>query len=245
MAQSVIPMRGPFGLFEFQSDTEMAARAAAQFLKHIAEEPDRTRFLALSGGRAAVPLFQEIARQAQNERTGLSQVHFFWVDERCVPATDEQSNFLLADRHLFKPFRIQNDKIHRIQGELEPAEAARAAAMELLSIAPKNGDGVPTLDWVFLGMGEDGHIGSLFPHLSERTMASMPLYQHVTASKPPPNRVALNRAALVQARHAWVFITGPGKDNAFADSISPQGTTPLARLLQRRKQTVIWRAKPT
>ena len=239
-----------FELLEFESDRAMAEQAARQWLEQIAADGCQSKLVALSGGRAAIPLFQEIAWQTQtmqsvSSNTILSPVHFFWVDERCVSAEDDQSNYLLADRFLFKPLHIQKDRIHRIRGELEPSESASAARAELISIAPKTADGIPILDWVFLGMGEDGHIGSLFPNLSEEALASMPLYQHVVASKPPPNRIALSLAALVQARNAWIFIVGPGKDPALADSLSPNGITPLARLLRNRERTgyctTIWK----
>jgi 6-phosphogluconolactonase len=178
----------------------------------------------------------------QSDSAILSRVHFFWVDERCVPADDDQSNYRLADLHLFKPLNISRANIHRICGELEPADAAKKAIAELQAIAPQNDQRAPILDWAFLGMGEDGHIGSLFPELSSKALDSMPLYAPVTASKPPPNRIALNLATLIRARHAWVFITGPGKDKALAESLSPHGSTPLGRLLARRDKTLIWRA---
>lgn len=254
-------MTNPIEMLEFQSDKAMAERAAREWLRDIAVDPTRPCSLALSGGRAAIPLFQEIARQAlelargpELAQTGsgssastsrasgiLSQTHFFWVDERCVPPDDDQSNYLLAERHLLKPLAIPKENIHRIKGELEPSTAAESAREELLAFAPVSADNTPVLDWVFLGMGEDGHIGSLFPGLSEETLASMPVYQHVTASKPPPNRIALNLAALAQARNAWVFITGSGKEKALAESLSASGSTPLARLIRKRKKTVIWR----
>ena len=88
---------------------------------------------------------------------------FFWGDERCVPPNHPDSNYRLADDALLRPLGIGPERLHRIYGELEPAVAARAAEAELRAAGPVPPTEQPVLDLVLLGMGEDGHVASLFP----------------------------------------------------------------------------------
>jgi len=96
------------------------------------------------------------------------------------------------------------------------------------------------LDLVLLGMGEDGHVASLFPGEAEDVMNSSAVYRAVTASKPPPRRISLGYGALVAAREVWMLASGSGKETALRESLSPTGATPLARLLRARGRTRIF-----
>jgi len=196
--------------------------------------------VALSGGRIAKDFFNRVAQLAQERRQSLAQVHFFWADERCVAPTDAESNFRIATELLFQPLGLPAGNIHRLRGEDEPEAAARAGEAELRRIAPANGAGLPVLDLVLLGMGEDGHVASLFPGEAEDVMNSSAVYRAVTASKPPPRRISLGYGALVAAREVWMLASGSGKETALRESLSPTGATPLARLLRARGRTRIF-----
>jgi 6-phosphogluconolactonase len=98
---------------------------------------------------------------------------------------------------------------------------------------------MPIFDMIFLGMGEDGHVASLFPGEPENVMADPAFYRAVTAVKPPPRRLTLGYGVIVQALEVWVLIAGADKANALKESLSPSGKTPLARVLQQRTQTSI------
>ena len=100
--------------------------------------------------------------------------------------------------------------------------------------------GQPELDLVFLGMGEDGHVASLFPRASEEAVRSKSVYLPVIASKPPPQRITLNFAALAAARQVWVLVSGAGKQSALRESLSEAGRTPLVRVLRARGQTLVF-----
>src|SRR5439155_8278186 len=108
-----------------------------------------------SGGRIARGFFSAAASLAQAKRVAPSNMHFFWSDERCVPPTDPESNFALAREFLLARLDVPERQIHRVRGEAAPEVAAREAESELCGIAPRNPDGQPVLDLVFLGMGED------------------------------------------------------------------------------------------
>ena len=178
---------------------------------------------------------------AKTRNVSFTGVHFFWADERCVPPNDPESNFAAADKDFFQPLGISPGNIHRIRGEDTPAEAAEAATAEILSIAPRAANGQPALDLIFLGMGEDGHVASLFPREPESMIADSAVYRVVVNSpKPPPNRVTLGYSAIAAARQVWVLASGAGKEVALRESLKPDGQTPLARVLRSRTQTKVF-----
>jgi len=193
--------------------------------------------VALSGGRMAQPFFNALLETAHRRHTPLALTHYFWADERCVPPTDPESNYAAALQFLLVPAGVPPRQVHRIQGERPPPEAAQTASQELLQWAPRNAAGRPVLELVFLGMGEDGHVASLFPE--DHTVATEAIYRPVTASKPPPERITLDYPVLAEARQVHVLISGESKRAALLASLQPDAATPLGRLLRLRAQTHI------
>jgi 6-phosphogluconolactonase len=229
-------------LFSFATDEALAGSVADRWLDELAARADAPRqyCVALSGGRIAQKFFAAVAQRALIRTVAFGHVHFFWADERCVPPADAESNFRLAKAHLLDPLAVSPDKIHRVRGEIAPKWAAAEAEAEMCRIAPLNGSGQPVLDLILLGMGEDGHVASLFPGEFEETVRSKSVYLPVVASKPPPQRITINLSALVAARQVWVLVSGAGKESALRESLSADGRTPLAQVLKMRGLTRIF-----
>jgi 6-phosphogluconolactonase len=224
-----------------QDAERLALEVANQWWEELSRSVDRkTLSIALSGGRIARLFYGALADLASGRRELLANAQFFWADERCVPPDHAESNYLLARDNLLRPLDIAPDRIHRIQGEKEPDWAATQAESELCRMVPLNGEGVPLLDYAFLGMGEDGHIASLFPEASPEVVACPRAYCPVQASKPPPRRITLTYRALEAAKQAWVLISGAGKTSALKASLSSEGRTPLGRLMAKRAHTRIF-----
>ncbi len=222
--------------------TSLRQAAAGRWLAELAVSPPQASpyCVALAGGRINQGFFSAVAASARSCQQSLAGIHFFWGDERCVPPGHPDSNFALANEFLFVPLGIPEQQIHRLKGEDPPEFAAAEAEAELRRFAPLNAVGQPVFDLILLGMGEDGHVASLFPGETEATMANPDVYRVVTASKPPPRRITLGYAALAAARQVWVLASGPGKAAALGKSLPPEGTTPLARLLQMRTHTLVF-----
>jgi 6-phosphogluconolactonase len=225
-----------FDLERFSSDQELAGAVAKRWLAAIPEAAFYA--VALSGGRIARRLFSEVARTAQAEQK-LRTVQFFWGDERCVPPADAESNYAAARELLFVPLQVPPERIHRIPGEAPPEEAAREAEADLRSSLRATENNQPVLDLVFLGMGEDGHVASLFPGEPREMVNDTAVYRPVIATKPPPRRITLGYQAIFVAREVWVLASGAGKEQALRDSIASNGDTPLARVLKNRRHTTI------
>jgi 6-phosphogluconolactonase len=223
----------------FASDADLAKAAACDLVDLVRSKKPLT--IALSGGRIAKTFFDEIVAQVRNRRVEFTNVDFFWADERCVPPTDPESNFYLATEHLLQPLKIGAQQIHRLKGELAPAIAVEQAAEEISRVATHNDANLPILDVVILGMGEDGHIASLFPNTPEAINTSTAPFIHIENSpKPPPNRLSLSYAALAVAKDVWVLASGAGKHAALKQSIAVKGITPLARVLGSRTNSTIY-----
>jgi 6-phosphogluconolactonase len=221
---------------------EALARFAAGELLTLLRKPRpnaRPFLIALSGGRIAARFCSEAAGLLRNAPEALAGVHCFWADERCVPPDHPESNYKLAFENLLDQLPLPADHIHRIEGELPPEAAAAKAARDIQTVSGAV-DRPPILDLVVLGMGEDGHVASLFPGESELAQNSPAVYRAVKGPKPPPDRVTLGYPVLFAAREVWVLVSGEGKQEALGRSVSGNCETPLGKVIAARALTRVW-----
>ncbi len=223
-------------LLQFANDRELATGVAQEWLECVG----RTRStqsrctVALSGGRIAKAFYQAIVALAPSSGFRPDGIEVFWADERCVPPDHTESNYALAKPLLLDPLGIPAPQIHRILGERTPSEAAEGAERELARVCSPAAGQVACLDVVILGMGEDGHVASLFPGDDSEDLKTAPHFRSVVAVKPPPNRVTLTYRSLVAAREVWVLASGQGKAEALSRSLLST-STPLGQLRSLRK----------
>lgn len=223
-------------------DTEtLVQQVAARWLDAVdaAAAAGRPFHVALSGGRVAGRFMAVAQTLGAARQTRWSGVHCHWGDERCVPPDHAESNYKLAQTALLDPAGIAVERRHRLRGELPPDEAARLAEQELARVTGTATGSVPVLDLVFLGMGEDGHVASLFPGAPESVVASERWVIPVIGPKPPPQRLSVTFRVLAAAKEVWVLASGAGKEQALAESLRAGGTTPLAHLISLRTRTTI------
>jgi 6-phosphogluconolactonase len=245
MTSQCVTASGPsaqsrFARLSFENATALTASVAERWLHTLLKQDARRSYcVALSGGRIAMDFFEALVQEARAHRALLDNVHFFWADERCVPSDSPESNFRVAHQLLFEPLKIADSHIHRIRTEEAPERSAHLAAEPLRAVADSS-NGLPVFDMIFLGMGEDGHVASLFPDESSEVMNQAAIYRAVTAAKPPPKRITLGYGTIVAAREVWVLASGKGKQAALAESLSPNGDTPLSRVIRSRKQTLVF-----
>jgi 6-phosphogluconolactonase len=206
-------------------DAEAAARAAGELL---ADAAVAGAHIALSGGSAPGPAHEHAARVRPSWRG----VHVWWGDDRCVPPDDERSNFRLARETLLAHLSEQPD-VHRIQGELDPEEAAARYDEEL--------EGV-TLTFALNGIGPDGHTASLFPNadaLDERMRRAVAADPQLEPFVP---RVTMTPPVFAAAELLVYLVVGPGKTDAIrrafgGDTASP--ATPASLVRGRRTMAIL------
>lgn len=228
-------------IHRYENPDHLAHEVASLWLRELGQKPPRKLCcVAFSGGRIARNFFLAAAQLLKTQKNLLSDVHFFWADERCVPLDDPESNYLLCWENFLKPLEIPQERIHAIRGDQEPAIAAFGAAESLCQFASRNHLDVPVLNYAFLGMGENGHIASLFPEAPPAVETSAAIYYPVTTTKPPFNRITLTYKVLKYAEKAWVLASGTGKEEALRASLASSGGTPLAKLIHVRARTQIF-----
>ena len=224
-------------LIRFQSPAEMARAAAMAWLADIEtmRPTGKPYGVALPGGRFARRFFDCTVELARAQGISLAGVHFFWADERCVPPTDEESNFKVAQEGLFGPLQIPPGNIHRLRGELDPAAAVELAIRELNQVMPAGAAGQPVLDLILLGMGEDGHVASLFPNAGPAvTECTTPFLAVDDSPKPPPRRISLSYPTICAAREVWALVSGDSKADALQESLKKDGKTPFSRVIRQK-----------
>ena len=206
--------------FRTFKDLEEVSHAAAELFVKQAERSiaERRRFLvALNGGSTPNRLFQLLAT-AFRDQVDWSKVHVFWGDERCVPPDDPGSSYGQAQRILLSQVSLPESNIHRMRGELEPAEASREYSSTLHQYASPGLDW-PRFDLVYLGMGEDGHTASLFPgspvFVQEPTLPVTAQYQDR-----PANRVTLTPVVFNESHLVAFLVTGEQKAQTLAEVLS-------------------------
>ncbi len=165
--------------------------------------------IAISGGSTPRLLFQQLVAA----RFRWDRVHVFWVDERCVPPTDSQSNFRLAEENLIVPARMPHRQVHRVYGEAAPEVAARRYIEEIRGFFALEEGELPHFDIIHLGMGPDAHTASLFPGtplIDDRERIAAPVY----VDKFKQWRVTLLPGALLAAKHTLFLVAGEDKAQA-------------------------------
>lgn len=139
---------------------EDLAEAFSLFFKSVVQSGAKTN-VALSGGSTPKLIFDYMAQHFGDE-INWSLVNFFWVDERCVPPTDSDSNYKMTVDHLLSKIAIPEKNIFRMKGEADPVEEANRYG-ELLQEELELVNDIPVFDLILLGMGDDGHTASIFP----------------------------------------------------------------------------------
>lgn len=221
---------------KFNNIEELSQFAARAFIERANQAIDkRGRFLvSLSGGSTPMKLYERLA----DEKLDWSRVHFFWGDERCVPADDPGNTYGQTKKILFDKIGATN--IHRVESELEPASAAERYAHTLSGFADAPFD-FPRFDLVLLGMGDDGHTASLFPRspvdIDASTIAVTAHYQDR-----PANRVSLTPKVFNEAREIWFLVTGTSKAETLRNVIHGERNLGLypAQRIQPINGNLVW-----
>ena len=189
-----------------------AAEACARHIFSLLEAALTIReraTLAVSGGSTPKLLFQKMAATP----FAWDRVHLFFVDERSVPPTDSASNYKLVNDNLIGPAHIPGSNVHRIVGEIAPAEAAERYAAGIREFFGRRDGEMPRFDIVHRGMGPDAHTASLFPGdplIDDRTGIAAATF----AKKFNQWRVTLLPGVLLAARHTVFLVAGEDKVEA-------------------------------
>lgn len=170
------------------------------------ERGERFSFV-LSGGSSPKRLYELLTTEPYRTQIEWNNVDFFFGDERYVPATDPQSNFLMAKKALFDPLKISESQIYAINTVLSTDASALAYQNDILSYF---GDRPKSFDLILLGLGDNVHTASLFPH-SPILHEQIDFVKAVFVEEVKMNRITMTAPILNKARAIIFLIYGESK----------------------------------
>ncbi len=173
--------------------------------------------IALSGGSTPEPLYAALAQQD----LPWAQIHIFWGDERYVAPTHRDSNYGMAKRVWLDLVPLPATNIHPVPTDLATPQLAAAAYERELELAAGS---MPQFDIILLGMGDDGHTASLFPHtvaLSERDRLI------TVGDKDGQPRITFTFPLINNARSVIFLVAGESKQPALTEVFAPIGDAAL------------------
>jgi 6-phosphogluconolactonase len=197
--------------------------------------------LCLTGGATPASTYELLATRFQLS-VDWKEVQFFWGDERCVAPDDPASNFGMANRTMLSKLAIRSEQIHRMRGEDEPAQAAQEYEHELRSFFRLELPGAfPSFNLLLLGLGENAHVASLFPHhpaLQEKTRLAVA----VEVDAVPRRRISLTMPVINSAERVMFLVSGETKAAAVRSILqgSPDPEQYPAQLVKPRSGEIIW-----
>jgi len=200
------------------------ALASAQLFADKVEQAVASRGMAriaISGGSTPQATFKLLADPAQPFLSTVpwDKLQLFWVDERCVPPDNSDSNYGVCRELLLTKVPISETNVFRMEGELDPEEAASRYESTLRNVMKLEGAESPAFDLVMLGMGPDGHTASLFPN----TEALNEMGRLVVANHVPQKetwRITLTWPVINQGREVAFQVEGSGKAGVLAEVLT-------------------------
>ncbi|MGH3735286.1 MAG: 6-phosphogluconolactonase [Micromonosporaceae bacterium] len=185
----------------------------------------------LTGGRIAAATYQALRDSPARDAVDWSHVDVWWGDERFLPYGDEQRNETQARAALLDALPLDPARVHPMPGSDGPdgddPEAAAARYAEQLAAAARPGhQRLPHFDVLLLGVGEDGHVASVFPE-SPAGYESRTVTAVRGSPKPPPVRITLTLPAINTAEEVWLIAAGADKARAVAVALAGAGPVQL------------------
>ena len=186
-----------------------------------------TVHICLTGGNAANAVYEELATLVEGSELDASRLQLWWGDERFVPATDPERNSQQAISRLARTVSIKSADTHMMaakDGRKDSHESAAEYEAEL---------GDTSFDITLLGIGEDGHVASIFPNHPSFEVTGRAVIGVEDSPKEPTERISLTIPTLNRADEVWMMATGEAKAAAVARSLSGDESVPGAHVQGR------------
>jgi 6-phosphogluconolactonase len=229
-------------------DAQLLARAvAARLVTRLvdAQSARGNAHMVLTGGGMGTAVLAELAASPARDAIDWAHVHVWWGDERFVPARDPDRNDVGARSALLDLVPIPAAHVHAMptsdgpDGDDPEAAAARYAAELAVESRHEDHGPVPAFDVLMLGVGEDGHVASLFPGMpalfDERAVVGV----H-GSPKPPPTRLSLTFPSIASAHEVWLITAGVGKAAAVNLAVSGAGPIEIPAAGVHGRQRTLW-----
>ena len=223
----------------------LVGAVAARFMTKLVDLLDEfdVANVVLTGGTVGGAVQRSIAASAMRDTIDWTRVHFWWGDERFLPKDDPDRNEVQAREALLHLLPTPDANIHPFPASDEIADLDRAAEAyaEVLREHATGDAAQPRFDIMFLGVGPDGHIASLFPGRNGSINVPSTVIGVRDAPKPPPLRLSLTLHALNSADRIWMVLAGAEKASALGLALAgaSRDEVPVAGI-KGRKRTVFF-----
>ena len=200
--------------------------------------------LVLTGGRIAEAIYHAVAASPARDALDWSKVEVWWGDERFLPSGHQDRNETQARAALLDRLPLDPARIHPMPASDGPdgndPEAAAARYADALARVAKPGSGrLPHFDVLLLGLGEDGHVASVFPE-HPAAYESRPVTAVRGSPKPPPVRITLSLPAINTAEEVWLVATGTDKASAVGMALTGAGPVQVPAAGVRGLSRTLW-----
>ncbi len=229
------------------ADAGLLAQAAAARLivKLIDAQAARGEAaLVLTGGRIASAIYAALAANPARDAVDWSKVDFWWGDERFLPSGHAERNETQARAVLLGALPLDQARVHPMPASdgldgSDPELAAARYADELARAAKPGSAELPHFDVLLLGVGEDGHVASVFPE-HPAAYETRPVSAVRGSPKPPPIRTTLTLPAINTAEEVWLLASGSGKAKAARMALAGAGAVQLPAAGVRGVERTVW-----
>jgi len=203
----------------------VAETAAEMFIEHLTKVLDQKpeAHVVLTGGTVGIKTLAAIAEHEDAQGVDFTRVHFWWGDDRFVEAASADRNELQARNTLLSKIILDEAKVHAFPASdagFTLDEATASFAYQVSSFAAVD-EIVPEFDIVFLGIGPDGHVASLFPGKAEPP-SGVAVIAEPDSPKPPAERLSFSYEALGSSHQVWFVVAGADKADAVAVDFGEQ-----------------------
>ncbi|MBS1525464.1 MAG: 6-phosphogluconolactonase [Bacteroidetes bacterium] len=193
----------------FDTENELLDGLAKYFVQVAADSiAEHGQFsVALSGGNSPKKLYELLASAKYKDKVEWNKVHFFFGDERYVPHTDPQSNYLMAKKSILEPLGLSYRQIFPINTSVTPEEAASRYTIDINQYFAGFD---ARFDLILLGLGDNSHTASLFPH-TPVLHDKVPQVKEVFLEDQQVYRITMTAPLINQAHHIAYLVFGQGK----------------------------------
>ncbi len=208
----------------FKTPSDLAEKLAKELVQRINDSAQKKKALtiALSGGSTPDLLFSTLGDNF-SKSARWEFVHFFWVDERCVPPDNIESNYRKADENLFRKIDIPLCNIHRIRGERVPEKEASSYSEEISEFT-RSRNRLPLFDIILLGVGDDGHTASIFPG-NLKLFSSDKICAVAVHPSTGQKRITLTGKVINNADLIFIVVTGKKKSDIMYHILNNTGSS--------------------
>jgi 6-phosphogluconolactonase len=198
--------------------------------------------IVLTGGGTGIGLLEHV--RENGGAIDWSKVRLFWGDERYVPEDDDDRNEKQAREALLDHIDIPPGNVHAMpasDGEFgDDIDAAALSYEQVLAAIAEGGQPAPEFDVHLLGMGGEGHINSLFPHMPAVRETERQVVGVTDSPKPPPKRITLTLPAVQRSREVWLVVAGGDKADAVAAAVGGADPDDVPAAGATGREATVW-----